>query len=261
MTQSTAVPATASPADTTATTAVVVGASSGLGRALATELARRGHALLLVASDRRDVDALAADLHLRHGIAARGLALDLARSADPGAAIIAALDGLPPVAAVLVPAGWSRHDDDGTLDTAAIGPLLAINLHAPLAIAHALLPRLQERRGALVLFGSVAAERGRGRNIVYAAAKRGLVSFAESLRHRHADGTLRVQLYQLGFLRSNLTHGLRLPLPLAEPAEIARDVVQGLGSRSGTYYRPRWWRLVALVVRSLPWVVFRRMKD
>lgn len=244
-----------------ADTAVVVGASSGLGRALATELARRGHAVLLVASDRRDVDALAADLQLRHGVPARGLALDLARSADPGGAIGTALDGLPPLGAVLIPAGWSRHDDDGTLDTAAIGQLLAINLHAPLAIAHALLPALLERRGTLVLFGSVAAERGRGRNIVYAAAKRGLVSFAQSLRHRHADGSLRVQLYQLGFLRSNLTHGLRLPLPTAEPADVARDIVAGLTRRNGTYYRPGWWALVALVVRSLPWFVFRRMKD
>lgn len=244
-----------------ASTAVIVGASSGLGRALATELARRGHALLLVASDRRDVDALAADLQLRHGVPARSLALDLARSADPGGTIAAGLDALPPLGTVLIPAGWSRPDDDGTLDTASIGQLLAINLHAPLAIAHALMPALIERRGALVLFGSVAAERGRGRNIVYAAAKRGLVSFAQSLRHRHADGTLRVQLYQLGFLRSNLTHGMRLPLPAAEPAEIARDVVDGLARRDGTYYRPRWWALVALIVRSLPWFVFRRMKD
>ena len=68
---STAIPIATAAADT----AVVVGASSGLGRALATELARRGHAVLLVASDRRDVDALAADLQLRHGVPARALAL------------------------------------------------------------------------------------------------------------------------------------------------------------------------------------------
>jgi len=95
-----------------ATTAIVVGASSGLGRALATELAARGHALLLVASDRRDLDALGASLNLAHGIAVRALALDLGREADPGARIVSALDGMPPASALLLPIGQSREDDD-----------------------------------------------------------------------------------------------------------------------------------------------------
>jgi short-subunit dehydrogenase len=128
----------------TAATAIVVGASSGLGRALATELAARGHALLLVASDRRDLDALGASLNLAHGIAVRALALDLGREADPGAKIIAALDGMPPASALLLPIGQSREDDDFSLDAPRIGELLAVNLHAPLAIVHALLPRLIE---------------------------------------------------------------------------------------------------------------------
>jgi len=142
-------------------TAIVVGASSGLGRALATALAQEGYALLLVASDRRDLDALGASLNLEHGIAVRALALDLAREADPGARIAAALDGMAPASALLLPIGYSRDDDDLSLDAGAIGQLLAVNLHAPLAIVHALLPRLVETDGIVVLFGSVAATRGR----------------------------------------------------------------------------------------------------
>ena len=64
--------------------ALVVGASSGLGRALAQELARRGHELLLVASDVRDLQALAADLALRHAVDVRMLVLDLGHEPDPG---------------------------------------------------------------------------------------------------------------------------------------------------------------------------------
>ncbi|MBN8483018.1 MAG: SDR family NAD(P)-dependent oxidoreductase, partial [Xanthomonadales bacterium] len=62
-------------------TAIVIGASSGLGRALAVELARRGRPLLLVASDARDLDALACDLGLRFGVAVGTLALDLVAAA------------------------------------------------------------------------------------------------------------------------------------------------------------------------------------
>ena len=242
-------------------TALVVGASSGLGRALADELARRGHDLLLVASDRRDLEALAADLNLRHGIAVRALALDLGGELDPGARIAAALDGMPPLSALLLPIGYSREDDDLSLEAARIGQLLAINLHAPLAIVHALLPRLREAHGVVVLFGSIAAVRGRGRNVVYAAAKRALVSLYESLRQRYRDDELRVQLYQLGFLATNLTWGLRLPTAAAEPDAVARTVVARLGRGSACWYLPRKFALIALIVRALPWALYRRMRS
>ena len=241
-------------------TAIVIGASSGLGRALAAELARRQYALLLIASDRRDLDALGASLNLEHGVAVRALALDLAREADPGARIAATLDGMPPASALLLPIGYSREDDDLSLDAGAIGQLLAVNLHAPLAIVHALLPRLVDAHGVVVLFGSVAATRGRGRNVVYAGAKRALVSLYESLRQRYRNGELRVQLYELGFMATNLTYGMKLPLPVAAPEAVARVVVRGLGRGSSRRFLPRWWALVATLVRSMPWFVYRRMK-
>ena len=242
-------------------TAVVVGASSGLGRALAVELARNGHDLLLVASDARDLAVMAADLHLRYAVRTESLAIDLAASANPGARILEALDGLPSPQALLLPVGMSRSDDDGSLAAAGIGQLLAINLHAPIAIAHALLPALLDARGVIVGFGSIAGARGRSRNIVYAAAKRGLQTYFESLRHSHLPSALRVQFHRLGFLRSNLTFGMKLPLPAAEPEAVARTVVASLGQGSFTRYQPRWWGLVALLVQSLPWFVFRSMRD
>ncbi len=241
-------------------TAIVVGASSGLGRALAGELAKRKHDLLLVASDAHDLEALATDLNLRHGVAVRALALDLGREADPGARILSVLNGMTPLDAVLLPAGHSRGDDDLALDVARIGQLLAINLHAPLAIAHALLPTLLETRGVIVLFGSIAAVRGRGRNVVYAASKRGLVSLYESLRQRYRPRELRVQLYQLGFLATNLTHGMKLPTRAADPAIVAKTVVDRLARGSACWYLPRRFALIALIVRVLPWPLYRRMR-
>ena len=242
-------------------TALVVGASSGLGRALARELARDQHDLLLVASDARDLEAVAADLHLRHGVVVRTLALDLGREADPGARIAAVLDELPsPLTALLLPLGVSRGDDDLSLDAAHIGQLLAINLHAPMAIVHALLPRLLDARGVVVLFSSIAAVRGRGRNVVYAASKRALESLYESLRQRFTPVELRVQLYRLGFLATNLTHGMRLPTPAADPQAIAKTVVARLLRSSSHWYLPHKFALIALIVRSLPWSLYRRMK-
>lgn len=241
--------------------AIVVGASAGLGRALAGELARRGQELLLVASDARDLEALASDLRLRHGVAVGTVAMDLAATPDPGARIRTALEGLSPPSALLLPVGVSRADDDLTLGPGAIGQLLAINLHAPLAIVHVLLPDLLESRGTVVLFGSIAGVRGRGRNVVYAGAKRALVSLYESLRQRYRTAELSVQLYQLGFLDTNLTHGMALPAAAVAPEAVARIVVDRLGRGSSLRYLPAKFALVAAVVRSLPWFLYRRMKS
>jgi short-subunit dehydrogenase len=241
-------------------TTLIVGASSGLGRALAAELARRGHELLLVSSDSRDLDAIAADLALRYGARVHVLALELAHEADPGARLSQALDALPALDALLLPVGLSRSDDDFNLDAARIGQLLAINLHAPLAIVHALLPRLLASRGVVVLFGSIAAVRGRGRNVAYAAAKRGLESLQESLRQRYLPRQLRVHLYRLGFLATNLTHGMALPTAATDPARVARIVATRLTRGSARWYLPRRFALIALIVRCLPWPLYRRMR-
>lgn len=242
-------------------TAIVVGASSGIGRALSVALARAKRPLVLVAADARDLAPLASDLQLRFDVEVRILAMDLAGTANPGACVIDALKDMPAASALLLPVGMSRHDDDGNLGAAAVGQLLAINLHAPMAIAHALVPALLESRGVIVGFGSIAGARGRSRNMVYAAAKRGLETYFESLRHHYKPAQLRVQFHRLGFVSSNLTFGKRLPLPAATPEEIARTVVRLLPNASFDRYTPRWWSLIGLIVRCMPWFVFRRMKE
>lgn len=242
-------------------TAIVIGASSGLGRALATELARAKQPMLLVASDARDLAAMASDLSLRFEIKVATLAIDLAAEPNPGARVCEALSELPAPTALLLPVGMSRAEDDFSLGVNAIGQMLAINLHAPIAIIHALLPKLLESNGSIVGFGSIAAARGRGKNVVYAAAKRGLETFFESLCQRYAPSQLHVQFHRLGFMRSNLTYGMRLPLPAVEPEIVAARVVRSLGKGSFFRYEPRWWTAIALVIRCLPWPLFRRMKD
>lgn len=239
---------------------VVVGASSGLGRALAEHLARQGRPLLLVSSDERDVAALAADFRLVHGIRARGLAADATRPGELAAAIGEALAGEIPEA-LLFPVGLVSDEDDGTLDPARSAQLWDANFGAVVAVVSTQLPALLERgRGAIVGFGSVAALRGRGRNVVYAAAKRALDSYFESLRHLGEPRGLVVNCYVLGYLDTNLAWGRALPFRPASPARTAERVCRELGRPRGRRYHPRPWAALALVLRALPWFVYRRLR-
>jgi short-subunit dehydrogenase len=240
--------------------AIVFGASAGLGRALAERLAVCGYDLLLVASDAEDLRAMTADLALRHGIGALACPCS-ARADSPWLEAFAAAArefGTPD--ALLLPVGASREDDDGLLGLADARALVETNFLAVTGVVAAVVPAMLERgSGVVVGFGSIASARGRRRNAVYAAAKRALESYFESLRHRAAAEGVRVQYIHLGYLSTQQTYGKRLLLPAASPEGAAARIVARLQKRGGAYFLPGYWRGIAFALRLLPWPLFRRL--
>jgi short-subunit dehydrogenase len=238
----------------------VVGASAGLGRALCERLARDGRALLLVASDPRDLEALACDLRLACGARARVLAHDGADHAGLAEALARALEG-EEVEGLLFPIGATADDDEGGLDAARAEQIVRVNLLAVISVVSRFLPAMLARgRGAIVGFGSIAAARGRGRNVVYSASKRALESYFESLRHLCEPRGLCVALYVLGYVDTQLAFGQRLLLPKADPAAVAARVCDELGRRRGRRHLPAFWGPITRLLRALPWPLFRRLR-
>ena len=240
--------------------ALVVGATAGLGRALAANLAQAGHEIALVARDIRDLDAVAADLTLRYSGKVCCRAEDIARP-DASALrdwTVAALGGID---AVFLVAGLGDDDDTGTLPDQAVERLLSVNLEGPLRIVNAFFADLDRPATAhLVAVGSVATVRGRSKNMVYGAAKRGLQFYFDALRHRLAGSGCRVQFYLAGFMDTTMLGHAKPGLLVADPEAMARKMVANLDGRAGVYYLPAWWRLIALVLQTMPWRLFVRMK-
>jgi len=240
---------------------ILVGASAGLGRALADRLAAKGHNLLIVSSKQADLDALASDLQIRHSIKVAKAALRVSCDTQSVSTILQAAKELDRIDGALFPMGYTRGDDDGSLGADEIERIVSSNLAGIMALCGALLPTLLERgEGLFVFFGSVAAERGRSSNIAYAAAKRGLQSFAESIRHRCSATSIKVQYYQLGYLNTAQTFGKKLPFPAADPEQAANYIVENLSKDFGQMYFPWFWRWICLALRLTPWAVFKKLK-
>lgn len=242
-------------------TALVVGGSAGLGRALAGRLAAAGHDLVLVSSDERDLAAMTSDLKLRHGVRVSSVAADLGgdcgylEELEDRAAALGGLDHL------LFPAGAVADQDDPGLDPAGASRLLAINFLAVAAIVARFLPELKRwPRAAIVGFGTVAAARGRSRNLVYAASKRALQTYFEGLRHACAQTPVTVQFYVLGYLDTNLAFGRPTPLPRADPGRLSARILRDLRRDVGVVYYPAAWRVLCGVLRCLPWFLYSRLR-
>lgn len=239
---------------------LIVGASGGLGRALSVALAEKGHNLLLCASDERDLRALAGDLALRFNIRAE-IATCSIRSGEPWLAkLVAAAAVFPHIDGLFFPIGFSSDDDNGTLDETHSRALVEANLLSVMLIVSTFLPKLiAQKKGWIVGFGSIAAVRGRRSNIIYSAAKRALASYFESLGHLLWKSGVGVQFYQMGYIDTQQSFGRRLLFPKCSPEAAAQFVVAHLNSGFALRNYPRFWSLITLAVRYLPWTLFKRL--
>lgn len=239
-------------------TALVIGATSDIGRAIARRLADEGYALQLAARDAARLERDARDIRLRAGSPVTTHRCDVLGD-DGGVSFLAELDPWPDVAVCVV--GLLGDQSENERDGAAAERVMRTNYLGPALVLGALAQRF-ERLGDGVLVGvsSVAGERGRASNYVYGSAKAGLTAFLSGLRQRLASAGVQVMTVKPGYVRTRMTAGLNLPpLLTAQPAEAAEAVARGIRRRGDVVYVRRVWRLVMGLVRAIPEFAFKRM--
>ena len=177
-------------------TALVIGATSDIGRAIARTLAEEGCTLQLAARDPARPERETRDLRVRTGVAVTAHRCDVLEE-DSGVSLLDTLDPLPDVAVCVV--GRLGDQAESQRDGAAAERVMRINYVGPALLMGALAERF-ERRGGGVLVGvsSVAGERGRASNYVYGSAKAGFTAFLSGLRSRLAASGAHVVTVQPG---------------------------------------------------------------
>ncbi len=119
---------------------------------------------------------------------------------------------------------------------------------------------LLERGAAIAVIGSVAGDRGRRSNYVYAASKAGLEAYVEGLRARLFEDGITVTLIKPGFVDTPMTaHLEKKPLP-ATPAQVAQGIARAIRGHKDVVYVPWFWGPIMGVIRALPHMIFKRMK-
>jgi decaprenylphospho-beta-D-erythro-pentofuranosid-2-ulose 2-reductase len=113
--------------------------------------------------------------------------------------------------------------------------------------------------GVLVVLSSVAGERARRSNFVYGSTKAGLDAFAQGLGDALSGTGSRVLVVRPGFVRSKMTAGMD-PVPFSTtPEQVAEAITRSLQRHSDVVWAPAILRLVMMVLRHLPRVVFRKL--
>ncbi len=238
----------------------VIGASYGIGAAIARELLAAGTRVAVSARSRDKLEQVAAD-------SAQALIVPLditdVQSLHAGARAIDAKWGGFDLA--LIVAGTHQEMRADNWNLAAARDLLEVNLHGVLNCVDATLPPLLARRGGGIgIVSSVAGYVGLPKSLIYGASKAALINFAESLYGDLHPLGIGVYLINPGFVDTPLTQKNRFKMPaLISADEAARQTLAGIAAGCFEIHYPKrftlWLKLLRLLPYRLQFAAVRRM--
>jgi short-subunit dehydrogenase len=240
--------------------AIIVGASSGIGRALALELGASHAQLVLVARRADALEQVAKEVRAAGGQATVQVH-DVRDRGEAGAKFDAAVNALGGLDLFVYAAGILERVREGEFDAEKDARMLEVNLLGAVAWSDPAAAHFQaQRAGTMMGISSVAGVRGRRGNPVYGASKAGLTAYYEALRNRLARYGVNVVTIKPGYVDTAMTQGQAGLFWLVSAQAAAKQSV-AIAVRGGSpdAFVPARWALVAMVIKAIPSVIFRRL--
>lgn len=230
-------------------TILITGASSGIGRALATSYAQRGTTLILIGRDAQRLAESAAECRAL-GATVEAAAIDV-RNIETLRAFILSMDDRHSIDLVIANAGVSAVLSQGEIieSPETTTSIFEINVFGVVNVVQAIAPRMCARgKGQIALMGSMAALRGLPYAPAYCATKSAVHLYAESLRPSLGKHGVSVALIIPGFVHTPFNARLSSPKPLAFSAGRAAAIIRrGLQEGKREIVFPR---LLYLLIRA-----------
>ena len=242
---------------------IIIGASDGIGAALAHRLAREGYTLALLARSKDKLELLCNEINqtskeLRtrvyvHDVTEYEEVPELLRK------IVADLGGLDLVVFVAgvnyPPGGIDKYDfenDRKMIEVNLIGAMAWLNLVAEMFQA--------AKAGQIVGISSVAGDRGRVGNPGYNTSKAALTTYLEALRNRLTRYGVHVLTVKPGFVQTEMLKAAQGPTPFTiAPEKAVDDIWNAMQKRKQVIYTASIWRWIMLAIRHTPSFIFRRL--
>ncbi len=241
--------------------AVIVGASSGIGAALARRLAREGYSLALLARREELLAALSDEINRQHNetrsLVYRHDVTDYESIPALLQKIVSDLGGLD---LFIYNSGISLHPGLKNFIFEKDRPTIEVNFLGAVAWLNPVAAMFQNmKQGQIVGISSVAGDRGRVGNPAYNASKAALTCYLEALRNRLTRYGVHVLTVKPGFVETDMIKNAKKLFWVVTPEATAEDIWKAIRARKQELYTPRRWRWLMLAIRHIPSFIFRRL--
>lgn len=238
----------------------IFGATSLIAQEYCRIVAARGEALFLVGRDESKLQALARDLQIR---GAKSVAFRVADFNELGchtALMDEAERTLGEVDQALVAYGVMPDQKCAERDFLIVEATILTNFTSVASLCERIARKFEaQRRGTLVVIGSVAGDRGRASGYIYGSTKAALDVYLSGLRNRLYAFGVRVVTIKPGLVDTPMTAHLPKTRLFASAERVARGIDRAIRGGRSTAYVPWIWRWIMLVIRLIPEPIFIRM--
>lgn len=240
---------------------LIIGATSAIANACARTWAAQGSEFFLVARSNEKLEQITADLTARGAKRVITYLMDATDVTAHVAMLKDCVDELLQIDLTLIAHGTLPEQSACEQDVEMALKELNNNGISVIALLTLLANHFEiQRYGTLAVISSVAGDRGRPSNYLYGTAKAAVSTFCEGLRARLFKVGVHVMTIKPGFVDTPMTKGLPLPGPLVASAEtVAQLIVNGIDKKKDTIYVPGFWKLIMLIIKSIPSFIFKRI--
>jgi len=226
-------------------TVIITGGSAGVGAAAARKFAEAGANLMLVARNKKNLDALAEDLRAKTRVEV--FAMDVSDADACVDVFKKAVFEFGGVDVLVNNAGYHKRGSVEDVEASELGKMIDVNLKAPIILSRIALPYLREAGGgAIINVGSLAGRAPIPGSAGYAASKAGLRSFTYSLGIELADSNIKFAVVSpgpidTGFIMTDIdaTTDLTFSQPISTAEEVAQAILDLCGNRLREQSLPR----------------------
>jgi decaprenylphospho-beta-D-erythro-pentofuranosid-2-ulose 2-reductase len=240
-------------------TALILGATSDIGVAIAKKFASEKFDLLLAARKPEQLKPLESDIHIRYGANCSSLTFN-ALEYESHTVFFNSIHPKPDVSICVF--GLLEDEEKAFDDWELTKRMIDTNYTGAVSILNVIAKYyITQKKGSIIGISSVAGDRGRASKLIYASSKAAFTTYLSGLRNKCFKAQVHVMTVQPGFVYTKMTENQALPKPITStPVQVANIVYNAYLKKKNIIYVKWFWRYIMRMIQSIPEFQFKKMK-
>jgi decaprenylphospho-beta-D-erythro-pentofuranosid-2-ulose 2-reductase len=240
---------------------LIVGATSGIARAIAHQYAKEKHPLILAGRDSGEMERIASDIRIRYRLPVSVKSFDAEAYGTHFAFYTSCVEEAGVLGGMILAHGYMDDQQSAQENFEKAKKMIDVNFTSCVSILETAARYFEgQRSGFIGVISSVAGDRGRQSNYIYGSSKGALSVYLQGLRNRLFSSGVHVATIKPGFVDTGMTYGMDGLFLVAKPEDVAKRVYESIRKGHDIIYVPGFWASIMFVIKSIPEWIFKRLK-